>query len=519
MKNSQNNDPNWINLKCGNLQLQGNATTLCSAGCILALASLAVYKGFLWVKHSSSKADDFTTSGDTTNNATKNVSTPDNEHSLTWTEAFHEKHTMPKLPPFLKQILDGCPKGYEDAMMLALLTELGALCFSKVRSVYLDGVMHSASLLCIIEAPFGAGKGKFETLYKHLFARLIKADEKKLSEDSGDSIVQNMGINTSQAKFYDVTAANQGVHQFILETEIATATAVLKKPNGLSYEHLRKAFENGCVFQNNKAKHAATGSFPVYLNCVFTGTHDAVETFIGKEIEGGTASRFVWSTFPESGREIATLKMPQGEDLEKIRNQIDEWHDKYCYHSNNGKDSACEETIIELGYVEDALENWTSLQYDKFELDGDSARVDIRSRAAAIAFHAAIVIHMLWEQPKKEDAKRQAVVDLAIYIADYCTERFIHKFGKIHNSQREANRSAEYVKPEQQDPQPQSTVTIKGVPLDVALQMYNWYRRGVNGHGYNSIVRNENWSKRYGLDSAQQVKRLFEEMKKLGYIS
>ena len=48
MKNSQNNDPNWINLKCGNLQLQGNATTLCSAGCILALASLAVYKGFLW---------------------------------------------------------------------------------------------------------------------------------------------------------------------------------------------------------------------------------------------------------------------------------------------------------------------------------------------------------------------------------------------------------------------------------------------------------------------------------------
>ena len=517
MKKTNYHDPDWVNFKVGPIQIQGKPLNLCGTGALIALAGLGVYAGYRLIDNSYVKGApepaESNNSGSNSSDAASR-STP----TIPWQEVFRKEHPMPELPPFLAQIIQGCPKGYEDAMMLALLTELGALCFSKVRSKYLDGVLHSASLLCIIEAPFGAGKGKFETLYKHLFARLIKADEKKLSEDSGDSIVQNMGINTSQAKFYDVTAANKGVHQFILETEIATATAVLKKPNGLSYEHLRKAFENGCVFQNNKAKHAATGSFPVYLNCVFTGTHDAVETFIGKEIEGGTASRFVWSTFPESGREIATLKMPQGEDLEKIRNQIDEWHDKYCYHSNNGKDSACEETIIELGYVEDALKNWTSLQYDKFELDGDSARVDIRSRAAAIAFHAAIVIHMLWEQPKEEDAKRQAVVDLAIYIADYCTERFIHKFGKIHNSQREANQSVEYVKSQPNDTprQTQSDIMVNGVPLDVALEMREWYQPGVYGHGLNSVKKK--WPKYEDtLRFASQVYRLFEKLKEMGY--
>jgi hypothetical protein len=37
------------------------------------------------------------------------------------------------------------------------------------------------------------------------------------------------------------------------------------------------------------------------------------------------------------------------------------------------------------------------------------------------------------------------VVDLTIFIADYCMERFLHKFGKAQNLQRKANKEAEYV--------------------------------------------------------------------------
>ena len=433
----------------------------------------------------------------------------------TWADDFHKNYSMPKLPPFLAQIIQGCPKGYEDAMTMALLTELGALCFSKVRSVYRDGVLHSPNLLNIVEAPFGSGKGKFETLYNCLFERLIETDIAKLSKGKSNEIIQNIGIKTSLSMFYDVNASNQGEHMLILVSEFRAVIDALKKQSGLSYEHLRKAFENGLVYQNTKVKDSATGMFRVYLNGVFAGTPDAVEKFIDKEIEGGTASRFIWTTIPENGREIATLNMPQGQDLDKIRDQIDEWHDKYCYHTDNGMDIASDETVIDLGYVNDALKKWLDNQYDLFEMDGNSARKDIRTRAATIAFHAAIVIHMLWGQPTETEVeKRKAVTDLAIYVADYCIERFIHKFGAKHNLQREANRSAEYVKPEQQE---ERKVTIKGVPLDDALKMYEWYKPNVEGHGYPAIVKK--WGEEYNLKYPNQVCRLFEELKTQGYVS
>lgn len=434
-------------------------------------------------------------------------------HNL-WADTFHKSHPMPVTPPFIKRILDGCPEGYEDAMLFALLTELGALCFSKVRARYLDGVKHTPSLLLVIEAAFGSGKGKFETAYQILFERLIKLDQAKLANEVFPNIIQNMGINTSRSKFYDVTANNQGVHQCIVESEISAATDVLKKPNGLSYEHLRKAFENGPVFQNNKAKDSATGLYPVFLNAVFTGTPDAVGKFIGKEIEGGTASRFIWSTFPESGRDIATLYLPQGEELEQMRNQIEDWHDRYCYHTQGNQDIVSKETEINLDYVSVSLKQWLNFQYDRYVQDGNSARKDIRSRAAAIAFHCSIVLHMLWGQPKEEDSvSRKSVVDLTIYIADYCVERFIQKFGALHNLQREANRSAEYVTP--QGSTGHSSVKIKGVPLDVALKMKQYYQKGVDGHGLKSTL--DIYGKPYGLKQANQVSRILEELEKRGY--
>ena len=67
-------------------------------------------------------------------------------------------------------------------------------------------------------------------------------------------------------------------------------------------------------------------------------------------------------------------------------------------------------------------------------------------RMAAIAFHCSIVIHMLYDNPAPANwQKRQKVVDLTLFIADYCIERFLHKFGKAQNLQRRANKEAEYV--------------------------------------------------------------------------
>lgn len=505
-----------FNLRFGPIVYRGSTDGFVKAG----LFAVVFYTAFRWVKMKFDKAE--TPKKGSTPDATPNPNNPANDSSQdpgketpkTWSELFHETHKMPEAPLFIKKILDGCPEGYEDAMLFALLSELGAMCFSKVRAVYLDGVKHSPSLMVIIEAAFGAGKGKFETAYKVLFDRIIRKDQMKLANEGHPYIIQTMGINTSRSKFYDVTAYNLGVHQFDLESEISAVTEVLKKPNGLSYEHLRKAFENGPVFQNNKAKDAATGLFPVYFNCVFTGTPDAVNKFIGKEIEGGTASRFIWSTFPESGRDIAALHLPEGEELEQMRDQIEEWQDLYCYYTRGNQDIAREETEINLSYMNVALKQWLNFQYDRSVQDGNSARKDVRSRAAAIAFHCAIVLHMLWGQPEEEDAaSRKSVVDLTLYIAEYCVERFIQKFGELHNIQREANRSAEFV--QAHVPKDRSSVMIKGVPLDVARKMRAWYQKGVDGHGLNAVLKI--YGKAYGLTAPNQISRILDELEKQGY--
>ena len=50
-------------------------------------------------------------------------------------------------------------------------------------------------------------------------------------------------------------------------------------------------------------------------------------------------------------------------------------------------------------------------------------------RMANIAHHCAIVLHMLAGEPKPKDIRlRRTVKELAIYIANYCMERYLSKF-------------------------------------------------------------------------------------------
>lgn len=369
-----------------------------------------------------------------------------------WLDNFLKKVKMPKLHGIMDTLVNGiCPIGYEPAMLLHLLSMFGALCFSKVRAKYLDGQMHAPNLQVVIEGGWGSGKGKFETIYKLLFSRNINADRDKINrsdEEEGYSpIVQTAGIGLSGAKLVDVLADNHGVHFYIFSSEILSVIQDLKKKTGLTFDHFRKAFENGDVYNNNKAKNSKKGLYPVFFNYTFTGTPVDVCKFIGGEVEGGSASRIGWGVIPENGREIAKLDMPSDAELDKIRDQIDDWKSQYCYSTVNGQDTPCAETVIDLGYVNVALDKWLTEQYDLSAQEKNPARADARPRISAMAFHAAMVIAMIYGNPSaKEYAKREAVVNLALYIANMCMERFLHKFGAIQNEQRSEAAQAEKAK-------------------------------------------------------------------------
>lgn len=420
----------------------------------------------------------------------------ESEVQPSWLENFQKKFKMPALRGILDTLINGvCPIGYEPAMLLHLLSMFGALCFSKVRAKYLDGILHAPNLQVIIEGGWGTGKGKFETIYKSLFARIIDADKEKINrsdangEDDYPPIVQTAGIGLSGAKLVDVLADNQGVHSYIFSSEILAVILNLQKKTGLTFEHFRKAFENGDIYNNNKAKKSKKGLYPVFLNYTFTGTPGDTDKFSSRELEGGTSSRICYGIIPEHGKDIPNLDMPCDAELDEIRDQIDAWNSQYCYTTNNiDEDIACDETVIDLDYVNDALKEWLDNQYDLSKQEKNPARADARTRMATMAFHAGISVAMMYGNPSaREHAKRKAVVELVIYVANHCMERFLYKFGDIQNAQRAEAMEAEKVKLGAVEITP--VVTEDGITDEVVAE---WYRLnnlvGEEKMGYGAIA-------------------------------
>ena len=368
---------------------------------------------------------------------------------MTWSERFRDEFgPLPELPPMLQFVVERSPAGYEVAMTVTLLCAFAALCFSKVRAKYLDGKVHAPNLQVLVEGNWGTGKEKFMTALNALFKRLFDRDKEKYSSEDEGKIIQWAGISATEAKFIDIMANNGEVHVLMVSSEVLAAVNNMRKQNGLTAEYFRKAIDNGEVYRANKSK-AIQGLFRVFMNCILTGTPGDTEKFFSKELEGGTASRFCLLAIPDSGRYLEALIIEDGEQLESYRDQIDEWNRLYCYNHDelSGCDIPAEEHFIDLDYVNAAIETWINDdQWHRANGDPSDPRVGARGRMAAIAFHCAMVIHMLFGCPGPDMLQtRRKVVDLTIYLANYCMERFLHKFGDIQRVQRELNNLAETV--------------------------------------------------------------------------
>ena len=188
---------------------------------------------------------------------------------------------------------------------------------------------------------------------------------------------------------------------------------------------------------------------PVFLAISATGTPGDTNKLMAKEVEGGSTSRFIFTKIPNVGRYLESLVLPEDKELEEKRNQIDDWNKTYCYHHDDSsdRDVPAEEFPIDLDYVNDPIRSWINNdQWTRANGNDNDPRVGARGRMGAIAFHCAMVIHMLFGCPGPDMLQtRRKVVDLTIYLANYCMERFLHKFGDIQKVQRELNNQAEIV--------------------------------------------------------------------------
>lgn len=333
----------------------------------------------------------------------------------------------------IKPFMDNCPTDKRPALLFSLLAAFGGLCFSKVRSMYLDEKMHAPNILVICEAESGAGKGDLKKIYDYIFERIILSDRAKMCNQQTNHIVQTVGIDSTKTKFMDILANNNGVHMVLFETEIVSVKSNFKSKNGLNSSCLRNAFDNDPIYKASSSKHTSKGSYPVYMNCIFTGTPIAIDKLMNKdEVEGGTARRFCFTTLPEASKMTESIKLPRTGQckIENLRNTIDKWRSRFVYINNDkGQEIPCQEYHVNLDYVKSILEKWITEQHEEAQVKNCKERVQFAKAFATIAFHCSIVLHMLAGEPtKQEKDKRRAVKELTLYIANYCMETYLAKF-------------------------------------------------------------------------------------------
>lgn len=372
----------------------------------------------------------------------------------TWINDFNSRFPMPDYSniPVLSEILDNCPEGTKAAMLFFLLSSFGAICFSKVRSKYLDEKTHAPNIMVAVEGESGAGKGDFKKMYDRLFKEIILSDREKLNDEDECQIIQTAGINVTAAKFFDIMKHNQGVHVYAMETEIAKVLEAFSKQGGINPTYLRNAFDNDEIYYNSRAKDVAKGSAPVFMNCFFTGTSKAVnKLFTEEEVEGGTARRFFFVPIPEveTVSDTTNVKLPETAIIEAIKVKIHNWRSHYCYHKNEeGNDVPCNEYEIDLDYIKTALKQWINEQLTLAANDKIRERCQFAKSFASAAFNCGIVLHMMAGEPTSSQRKeRKTVKELTLHIANYITERFLAKFAKPVD--KDSNFNLEEQQPQQ----------------------------------------------------------------------
>ena len=354
----------------------------------------------------------------------------------TFMQSFNKSHKMPIMPPIIEDVLRSCPESSKMALLLATLSEFGAFCFPRVITKgWHDGESHHPNIQVVIEGSAGVGKGRIFKAYKTLFQHVIANDEAKCGDDpkkKKQHIVQYVGANTTNARLMRLFRENNGVPFFVFNEEIKDITRTLNKQNGITYDMLRKAFDNGTTDGSSSRGNTNPTPVSVRMNYVFTGTKGDVAEFINGEVEGGTASRILWGVL-EADNKNENVDEASGESLESYLSDIDRWREQYCYTTDSdGNDHPCDETCIDLEYVKVELEKWRQKQESNPRLSYSSVRKKVAKRMTSLGLHCAIVLHMLnlCQMGEADDFCKRSVVDAVLYITEYCMERYIFKFGE-----------------------------------------------------------------------------------------
>lgn len=356
---------------------------------------------------------------------------------------------LPPLPPIIKQWAQIAPVDFRPAVVLCQLPILGAL-GSRLRSRYIDGVVHSPSFMVSLEAPQASGKSFMQRLVNSELAQVMERDEmQRKKEQEYDAKAREMKLlnvkvtadnkaevlgsrpkslirivppTISVTKLLMRMEQAQGLHLFCFCPEADTMTKAFKRGFSSFSDLLRLSFDNDRAGQDYATDTSFSGVVRMYYNLLLSGTPKAMRRFY-PDVEDGLISRVcfvtlpdqfgkpmpIWRTMDEKAKKICDVNLVRLDEVSMLGDDVQPEHE------------------MKLEWLNESLKKWILMQQAEALRQDDRTRDIFCRRAAVVGFRAGMLAWFLYAE-KNTPTIRNNVMRFAEWVANMMLTQHLLRF-------------------------------------------------------------------------------------------